>query len=211
MIVAAAEHERRLLQHIDRVAESLVGMASPVRFACATSAAERTAVYQLRYRVAVEEGWIEPAALPDGLEKDSFDDEAIHLAGWDGDVLAATARLVLPHSGERLPTEDAFGITISPRGAVVDLGRGTVARAYRGRGHAVFFALLATAWLETRARGFTQLCGTTAPAMLPHYRAMGFHVDVLGAARVWWGAERLPIQMDGARCSAAVIDQLARG
>ena len=200
--------ERAVLQTMDEVARALINRAAPIRFAVATSTPERTAVYRLRYDVVVEEGWVDPSALPEGLEHDAFDEEAIHLVGWDGEVIAATARLVPPRVGAALPTEDAFGLAIEPRGEVMDLGRGVVARRYRGRGHQIFFALLSMAWLETRARGFTRLCGTTAPSMLPHYSAMGFHVEVLGECRHWWGEERLPIKMDGARCSAATLEQL---
>ena len=200
---------RDVLECMDRVAGLLVDMAAPVTFAVASSAADRTAVYRLRYRVACDEGWLEPGAMADGLEKDTFDDDAIHLVGWDGACLAATARLVLPRPGRRLPTEEAFELTIVPPGEVVDLGRGTVAAAYRGRGHGIFFGLLATAWLETHARGFTQLCGTTAPSMLPHYRAMGFHVEVLGETRQWWGHQCAPIKMDGARSSGELLQTLA--
>jgi N-acyl-L-homoserine lactone synthetase len=201
--------EHAVLQTMDTVARVLVDRAAPIRFTVATSASHRTAVYRLRYDVVVEERWVPASALPEGLEQDAFDDEAVHLVGWDGEVIAATARLVLPRVGAALPTEDAFGLAIEPRGEVVDLGRGIVARGYRGRGHHIFFALLSMAWLETRARGFTRLCGTTAPSMLPHYSAMGFHVEVLGEPRHWWGDERLPIKMDGARCSAATLEQLA--
>jgi len=202
--------EHAVLQTMDKVARLLVDRAAPVRFMVATAASHRTAVYRLRYDVVVEEGWVDPSALPEGLEHDAFDEEAVHLVGWDGDVIAATARLVLPRAGAALPTEAAFGLDIEPRGEIVDLGRGIVARPYRGRGHHLFFALLAMAWIETRARGFTRLCGTTAPSMLPHYSAMGFHVEILGESRRWWGDERLPIKMDGARCSAATLEQLAQ-
>jgi len=198
-----------VLECMDRVARQLVEMAAPVRFTLASSIGDRTAVYRLRYRVARDEGWLQSDALPDALEKDTFDDTAIHLVGWDDGCLAATARLVVPHPGARLPTEEAFELTIVPPGEVVDLGRGTVEPAYRGRGHGIFFALLATAWLEARARGFTQLCGTTAPSMLPHYRAMGFHVEVLGEPRHWWGHLCVPIKMDGARGCRELLQALA--
>jgi N-acyl-L-homoserine lactone synthetase len=204
------EDEPAVVARMDTVARALAAMAAPIRFTVATSASDRAAVYGLRYQVVVEEGWIDASALPEKLERDIFDEDAIHLAGWDGDVLAATARLVLPRADRALPTEDVFGLTVEPRGQVVDLGRGTVARPYRGRGHRTFIALLSTAWLETRARGFTRLCGTTAPSMVPNYEAMGFHVEILGEPRHWWGQERLAIKMDGARCSAETLEGLMR-
>ncbi len=196
------------LARIDHVAAALVRAAAPVRFVRATSDAERAEIYALRYRTVVAEGWVDAAALPDGLERDVHDEHAVHLVGRDGDMLAATARLVFPAATELFPTEEAFDVRLDDRGGVVDLGRGIVAPAYRGRGHVVFFALLAAVWLEARAAGFTRVCGTTAPSMLPHYRQMGFHVDVLGPSRVWWGETRLPILMDGARASTTALEQL---
>jgi len=193
---------------MDAVARALVTMASPVRFSVATAPSDLAAIYRLRYHVVVEEGWVDPSALPEQLERDVFDDDAIHLAGWDDRVLAATARLVLPRPERVLPTEDAFGIAIEPRGEVVDLGRGIVGRSHRGRNHRTFIALLAMAWLETRARGYTRLCGTTTPSMVPNYQGMGFHVEIPAGPRHWWGQERLAIKMDGARCSAATLEDL---
>jgi N-acyl-L-homoserine lactone synthetase len=198
------------LHRIDRVAGAVVRARAPVQFARATTDAERAEVYALRYRTVVAEGWVAPAALPDGVERDAHDERAVHLVGRDGDVLAATARLVFPSATALLPTEEAFGVRLDDCAGVVDLGRGIVAPAYRGRGHLIFFALLAAVWLEARTAGFTRVCGTTAPAMLPHYRQMGFHVEVLGASRVWWGEERIPVLMDGTRASATALEQLVK-
>jgi GNAT superfamily N-acetyltransferase len=198
-----------LLERLDRVARELIARAAPVRFATATSDSDRRGLYALRYRTVVEEGWVQPEALPEGLESDVHDADAVHLIGWDGEVMAATVRLVIPGPDRLLPTEEAFELSVVPRGEVVDVGRGIVAPHYRGLGHATFFGLLAAAWLETRALGFRQVCATIAPSMLPHYRAMGFHVNVLGPSRFWWGQERLPIQLDGTRCSAAALEELS--
>jgi predicted GNAT family N-acyltransferase len=200
---------RQLVNRMGRVAHHLLAAAAPVRFTVAMSEADRHALYALRYAVVVDEGWIDPAAVPQGMERDAHDERAVHLIGWDDDVMAATARLVFPSPGERLPTEEAFGLRVAPAGEVVDLGRGVVARPYRGRGHATFVGLLAAAWLKARAQGFVRLCGTSAPSMLPHYRAMGFHVDVLGGSRGGWGGERGPSVMGGTRGSAPALEELA--
>jgi predicted GNAT family N-acyltransferase len=198
------------LSRIDHVARALAQAAAPVRFALATSDSERAEIYALRYRTVVAEGWVAPDALPEGLERDVHDDRAVHLVGWDDGVLAATARIAFPSPGVLLPTEEAFELHVAPRGQVADLGRGIVAPQYRGRGHATFFALLAAAWLQVRAHGFARVCGTTAPSMLPHYRQMGFHLEVLGPSRVWWGEERIPILMDATRASAATLEELVK-
>ena len=58
--------------------------------------------------MAVEEGWITPEAVPDGEERDHFDDRALHVVGRDRDVVVARARLVLPQPGRPLPTEEVY-------------------------------------------------------------------------------------------------------
>jgi N-acyl-L-homoserine lactone synthetase len=204
-VTPTAEEARALA---DRLARQLVAQAVPVRFAPATSEAEKRAVYALRHRIVLEEGWVESDALPDGIEKDTYDDRALHLAGWDGSVLAATARLVFPSDGCRLPTEEAFAIDVRPWGRVVDLGRGLVTRPYRHRDHRTFLGLLATAWLESHARDFVRLCGATTTVLIERFRAMGFDVDVLGPSRLWWGEERFPILIDAERSAMTALERL---
>jgi N-acyl-L-homoserine lactone synthetase len=192
----------------DTLAGQLVAMAAPVRFGLAASEAEKNAVYALRYRIVVEEGWVESDRLPDGIEKDTHDDRALHLVGWDGRSLVATARLVLPSSGHRLPTEEAFDVDIRARGEVVDLGRGLVARPYRSRDHRLFLGLLATAWLESHARGFVLFCGATTMVLIERLREFGVDVDLLGPSRRWWGEERFPILVDGERSAMTALARL---
>ena len=50
----------------------------------------------------IERGWARPEALPDGIERDDWDEEAVLVAGSvDGETVAC-ARLVLPRPGLRL-------------------------------------------------------------------------------------------------------------
>jgi N-acyl-L-homoserine lactone synthetase len=180
----------------DSLAGRIVGGATPIRFSVALSNSERKAVYRLRYQVIIERGWARPEDLPDGLERDDFDEKAVHIVGRDGDILAATCRLVLPDSRNRLPTEQAFDIRVEPAGQVADMGRQIVAREYSNIRHLVFAALLAKTWLEMRKRGFALVCGDFSPAVTRLYRIVGFDVQQIGAGRKFWGEERFPILVD---------------
>src|SRR5438046_5273515 len=98
-----SEQESALAQ-VDALALQFIALAAPIRFDVAHSPAELEAMYRLRYRIAIERGWATPTDLPDGLERDEYDDQALHIAGWDGPTLAATVRVVFPAVGRRLPT-----------------------------------------------------------------------------------------------------------
>jgi predicted GNAT family N-acyltransferase len=194
----------RLLRLADAWAEQLEVHARPVQFRAAASPGELEAILRLRYRTVIDHGWARPEQFPDGLERDAFDDRALHIGGWADDALAACARLVFPEQGLRLPTEDAFDLVI-PHGAV-DVGRGVVASACRDSSHRVLTGLLARCWRELRSRGFSQMCGDAAPWLLDVYRDMGFEVEPLGPARRHWGEERIPFRVDGVASVLHVLD-----
>jgi N-acyl-L-homoserine lactone synthetase len=180
----------------DEFARGLVAAAAPVRLEVAATQAEREAVYRLRYEVVVSRGWARPEELPEGMETDSFDERAIHILGWDGGDLVATARILLPSEGAALPTEQAFGLTIEPRGQVADMGRQIVSPAYSSPQHRLFAGLLARTWLEIRAAGYSLICGDFSASMLRLYRMLGFKVTPLGSPREFWGEQRSPILVD---------------
>jgi N-acyl-L-homoserine lactone synthetase len=171
------------LQLVDELSHKLVGAAQPLHFDIARTEAQRTAVFRLRYAAVIAHGWAPPEAMPDGMERDSYDQYAIHITAWDGDVLAATTRLILPAPGRLLPTEAAFGLTVEPQGRVADMGRQTVARAYSNMRHRVFAAILAKTWLEMRSCGYSLVCGDFSAGMLRLYRMLGFKVTQLGPAQ----------------------------
>jgi N-acyl-L-homoserine lactone synthetase len=147
--------------------------------------------------VVTERGWLRPEDLPDGIERDAYDDQAEYVTGWDGEVLIAAARLVYPIPNRTLPTEEAFDLRIEPRGQVVDAGRFIVTRPYSDREHRVLAALIACTWLEVRRHGYRAICAAfAARAMIRLYRRMGFHVVELGLPRHYWGEERYPVRFD---------------
>src|ERR1051326_4908005 len=168
---------------LDAVAQLLIARAAPVRFDVASSAAEQREVFVLRYATVVEEGWVSSAAYPDGLERDAFDESAVHIGGWQDAELVATARLVFPDRDRKLPTELEFELTVQPAGAVVDIGRAIVARSYRSKDHTLFGALLARCWLEIRTGGYANLCGTASGWRLERYRQFGLPLRIIGPPR----------------------------
>jgi N-acyl-L-homoserine lactone synthetase len=163
-----------------------------LRFAVTTDDAGREAAFRLRYRATVEEGWQPEVAVSDGLERDAYDDLAVHIVGWDGETPIATGRLVLPPGP--LPTEDICAITVEPRGRVVDVGRMSVARGYRSHRHRVFVALLARLYLEVRSRGYDVACGLMSARARALVRFLGLHVEALGEDRLYWGEARAPVR-----------------
>jgi N-acyl-L-homoserine lactone synthetase len=188
-------HDR--LEALDAVAKVLLIRAAPVQFGPTGSPDEREAVYRLRFATVVEEGWAAAADFPDGLERDEFDEHALHVIGRHGDRLVAVARLVFPEPGRPLPTEREFELTMPPANGVVDIGRGIIVKQYRSAEHRVFAALLARCWLEIRARGYQNLCGAASGWRLERYQQFGLPLRIVGPSRCYWGEERYPVFLDG--------------
>ena len=204
------ESQASLLRPLDVVARRLVMRAAPIRFELASSADERAAVFRLRFETVVKQGWASAANFPEGREHDAYDDQAVLVAGWDGETLAATARLVFPEPSRPLPIEQEFGLrlelsdtAVEPSDRAVDLRRAVVAGPYRSRRHTVFAALLARCWLEVRAHGLHRVCGAANRAWLERYRQLGLPVRVLGPPQPYWGEERYPLLLDGLELAAA--------
>jgi N-acyl-L-homoserine lactone synthetase len=194
---------------MDGLAQLVVRQAAPLRLELAHSKSDRDSVFRLRHRVAMASGWTRPEDAAGGMEHDSYDERAIHIVGWAGHALAATARIVLPREDALLPTEEAFETEIPPRGQVVDWGRLAVAPGHQSPGHNVLWGLLGRSWIETRARGYSELCGVLSPRMIAVYRRMGLDVDVLAPARAYWTEERYPVRFDMRR-SAPRLTRLVR-
>jgi hypothetical protein len=164
---------------------------SPFTYRVAADAGERDTAYRLRGRAVVERGWCTVDELPDGREHDHYDDRAIHVIGWDGDVPMSTGRVVLPPG---LPTEDACGIVVEPAGEVVDVGRMCVAQTHQSLEHAAFLGLMCRLYLEMREQGFSTACGMmSAPARLL-VRQLGLSLEPLGPARTYWNEARTPVR-----------------
>ena len=177
---------------LDALARNIL-TRSGYRFTLADDDDSRETAYCLRHDAVVDHGWYDEVDGRDrGRERDGYDDRAIHLLGWDGEHAIATGRLVLPPGS--LPTEDACGLIVEPRGGVVDVGRMTVARSHQGPGHPVFLALLAGLYLEVRARGFDVACGMMSPRARSLVRLLGLQLEMLGDDRRYWGELRAPVR-----------------
>lgn len=187
---------------VDAIASAVVARAVPARFGVAVTPEEMEAVYRLRYRVVVAQGWALPAALPHGLERDADDAGAVQVVGWDGGHPVATARLVLPAGGRRLPTEVAFDLDLPGRERLVDVGRACVTPAGREASHRLFWGLLGQVWLEMRRLGYEESCVAVEPELARAYARWGLSVVALGPPRSHWGAPRYPARISPARSPA---------
>jgi len=191
---------------VDRLTERVLARLAPLAFEVARTPADRDAVLRMRYACVVAQGWARPEELPNGRERDEYDDEAVFVACRDGEELVGSMRLV-PASPERpLPTERDFGIRARPAGAVLEAGRIVVAPSVRrGRGHLVLAGLCARGWMEAYARGYDRAIAAAAPELIELYRGLGLRVSVLGPPRRHWGVERAPIQLEGDERTLAVL------
>jgi hypothetical protein len=165
----------------------------PFRFTLAEDDADRRTSYRIRAAVVADAGWA-PAPLPDGLERDEFDDAAVHLLGWDGADPVCTGRLVLPPA--TLPTEQACGMVVEPAGRVVDVGRMAVLPSRQTIAHAVFVALLCRLYLEMRERGYEVACGMMSRPARRLVNLLGLQVEELDAERRYWGEPRAPVRFE---------------
>lgn len=181
---------------VDRVALEMIRGAGPVRFALAQSQSEKEQLFRLRYQAVIQGGWASPSDFPDAMERDDYDKDAILVAGWLENHLAATARVVTPDNSRMLPAEQAFGILFGPPGDVVEWDRLLVSPQYRSRGHGVMAGVLGRCWIETRRLGLSQVAGSVEVALLPLYSSLGITFRLLGPSRVYWGEARYPVLFD---------------
>jgi hypothetical protein len=164
---------------------------SPFDYRVAAGEDERQVAYRLRGTAAAERGWRGAAGLPGGIERDGYDDRAVHVIGWDGNVAMSTGRVVLPPG---LPTEEACGIVVPPRGGVVDVGRMCVARSHQSLEHAAFIGLLCRLYLVMREHGFRVACGMMSAPARALVRHLGLRLEVLGPERTYWDEARAPVR-----------------
>ncbi len=164
---------------------------SPFDYRVAADDSEREIAYRLRAEAVLDRGWCTPEDLPDGRERDGYDDRAIQVIGWDGQVPMSTGRVVLPPG---LPTEDACGIVVEPRGEVVDVGRMCVARSHQGLEHAAFIGLLGRLYLVMRENGFGFACGMMSAPARSLVGLLGLRLEILGPPRAHWNEPRVPVR-----------------
>jgi hypothetical protein len=174
------------------ILERQKAVTAPIRFKVVQTPADLEAVYRLRYRVAVARGWVLPEKFPDGLESDAYDARAVSIAAWGDGSLVAAARIVLPIPGEPLPTEVASGLTIEPRGRVVELGRVVVDPGSAVPRRPIFLGMADEIWRQMRDREFAVACGNLSRGMARLYRLNGLVVTFISSPNRSWGDDRHP-------------------
>lgn len=175
-------------QGIDALVAHLLEQSS-LRFTIASDVRDATAAYRLRADAVRAARWHDES---DDLERDEFDELALHVIGWDGGVAVACGRIVLPPGP--LPTELACGIVVEPAAEVADVGRMVVAPSHQDHRHTTFVALLANLYLEVRRRDIAVACGMMSPRVRVVARHLGIHLDVIGDDRPYWGEPRAPVR-----------------
>jgi hypothetical protein len=182
---------------------------SPFDYRVAADDSDREVAYRLRGSAVLDRGWCKAGDLPGGIERDRYDDRAIHVIGWDGDVAMSTGRVVLPPG---LPTEEACGIVVEPRGGVVDVGRMCVTSSHQGLEHAALIGLMCRLYLTMREHGFQVACGMMSAPARALMGLFGLRLEILGPERMYWNESRVPVRfslMSATRLLAGAQDQLA--
>ena len=169
----------------------------------AADESEREVAYRLRGNAVIDSGWRLAGDLPGGLERDEYDDRAIQVIGWDGAVAMSTGRVVLPPG---LPTEDACGIVVEPRGEVVDVGRMCVARTHQSLEHDAFIGLMCRLYLVMRERGFLVACGMMSAPARALMSLFGLRLEILGPEQGYWNEVRAPVRF-GLMSATRLLDE----
>ena len=164
---------------------------SPIDYRVAADDSEREIAYRLRGSAVIDRGWCPAGDLPGGMERDGYDGRAVQVIGWDGNVAMSTGRVVLPPG---LPTEEACGIVVEPRGEVVDVGRMCVARDYQDLEHAALIGLMCRLYLTMREHGYRVACGMMSPPARAMMGLFGLQLEILGPERTYWNESRAPVR-----------------
>jgi len=164
---------------------------SPFDYRVAADESEREVAYRLRGSAVLGRGWCSAADIPGGMERDEYDDHAVQVIGWDGDVAMSTGRVVLPPG---LPTETACGLVVEPRGEVVDVGRMCVAPSHQSLEHAALIGLMCRLYLAMREHGFRVACGMMSAPARSLMGLFGLQLEILGPERTYWNEPRAPVR-----------------
>jgi len=177
---------------------------SSFEYRVAASDSERALAYRLRASVVLDRKWRTAGDLPNGMERDEYDDHAIHVIGWDGEVAMSTGRVVLPPG---LPTEHECEIVVEPCGEVVDVGRMCVARSHQSLEHAALIGLMCRLYLAMRESGFSVACGMMSASARSLMRLFGLQLETLGPERRYWNESRVPVRFSLLSAASLLVNQ----
>ena len=194
-----------------QTADAIVG---PFRVTLATSDADRTDEYRLRYEVFVEEcRFLSGEGCVGRQERDEFDEGscAFLLRDAESGEIAACQRLILP---DRLPAGTItnfereyqplasgphLDLATAPRGTWAEVSRTTVAPKYRWGGSAAALPAIVVMKYASIALsiafGRSALFSLSEPAIVRLIRRLGFEMVQVGALVEFHG-RRAPFRMD---------------
>jgi N-acyl-L-homoserine lactone synthetase len=196
-------------RNVDRLAERVLAGLAPLRFETANTTAERDAVLRMRYDCVIELAWATANDYPDLRESDEYDANATFVVCRDRDALVGSARVITSTAARPLPAEQEFKLPIRPPGETFEIGRIVVPRTYRPRrSHLLLVGLCAKSWLEGRSLGGIRVVSTATSRAIDLYQSIGMRVTVLGPSRMYWGEDRVPIQIVGADQNAELLARL---
>lgn len=188
----------------DVFCERFVGLNPDLDYRIGVSPAEREAHFRLRYAQVTSAGWADPADLPDGFERDAYDEDAVILNGWHGDQLVITARLIFPDGERLLPMEADFNICVEPAGQAVECGRAVLGSGLQNEFPYAFLGLIGFSWQVVRGRGYLEQCGVLTASVARLYRLLGIQITKLAEPQLHWGEMRAPYKLNLAATVAAL-------
>jgi hypothetical protein len=156
---------------------------------------ERRAVFRLRYDVALERGWADEAALPEGIEREEHDEGAVFVvARSDGEIVGALRLIVDGGTVARLLTEHGLD-QVFAAGETVFIGRFLVARPYRARARETVVGLGGEAVRFMRGRAVRAI-SFAAENSIRFCQYHGFPLKIAGPPRPVDHAFRSPVVFD---------------
>lgn len=162
--------------------------------------------HHLRFRVyCLDKGYEDPAAFPDRMERDAYDDRSVHFIARDRitDETVAALRLVMP-SDEGFPCEqlcgfDAVAITGTPRRQFAEISRVCLLKpehlapqlvgepgahaSQLMRTSEIALGLYQAAYAYSIECGLTHWLGFTSPAMRRLLQSQSIRLDAIGSPR----------------------------
>ncbi len=179
-------------------------------FAAAKDGELLTKVYRFRYAIACEElGVYKKEDLPDGLEKDEYDNYCEHFAVLDesGEV-AASIRFV-HHSPIGYPTQNAFDLNLKKLGLNED-NAGELSRIFiradcRGmkESREIFRLMKKNIFMHAFNLGVEFTLGSVEKRFYLLLRRFGFPYEIIGNGKIYAKKERFPVLLSTKECIEA--------
>ena len=141
---------------------------------------EKNASFKLRYDGYCRDmKGIDEKYCPDGLERDEYDDAAIHFIAIEGDRAIGTLRLI-PVRGDKMPMEEFFMWPNQiPRSQVLEGSRLYVVRDKRG-GASVMAGLFKFAFEYSKSKGYRYWCFASLPVPARIMNKWGWKMWIFG-------------------------------